>query len=324
MAKAPLSQPAGKDFTGQSDDFFRLWRIPFNDEVEPSKIMLALRERIKELNCLYGIARLAERHPDSVENMLRDLVNFLPFSWQYPEITCARIIFKDRTFKSKEFEVTKWRQSTRIFMYNEPAGEVSIFYLQECPPADEGPFLKEERALLDALAERIGTTAMRISTELELQEMNKQLTLEQKALQEANTALRNVLARIEEEKQEIYMDIQANVDKILMPILHAMALDLPQTHRKYTELLRINLEEIASPFVSHLSKTYLSLTPTEVNICNMIRNGLRTKEIARIRGISVATVNRHREHIRKKLKISNSDINLMTYLQTSMWEQGQG
>lgn len=324
MAKAPSSQPVGKDFASQNDDFFRLWRIPFNDEVEPSKILIALRERIKELNCLYGIARLAERHPDSVENMLRDLANFLPFSWQYPEITCARIIFKDRTYKSKGFEVTKWRQSSRIFMYNEPVGEVSIFYLQECLPADEGPFLKEERALLDALAERIGTTAMRISAELELQEMNKQLTLEQKALQEANTALRNVLARIEEEKQEIYMDIQANVDKILMPILHAMALDLPQTHRKYTELLRSNLEEIASPFVSHLSKTYLSLTPTEVNICNMIRNGLRTKEIAQIRGVSVATINRHREHIRKKLKIANSDINLMTYLQTSMWEQGQG
>ncbi|MBW1775013.1 MAG: LuxR family transcriptional regulator [Deltaproteobacteria bacterium] len=324
MVKAPSSHPVGKDFAGQNDDFFRLWRIPFNEEVEPSKILIALRERIKELNCLYGIARLAERHPDSVENMLRDLVNFLPFSWQYPEITCARIIFKDRTFKSKGLEVTKWRQSSRIFMYNEPVGEVSIFYLEECPPADEGPFLKEERALLDALAERIGTTAMRISAELELQEMNKQLTLEQRALQEANTALRTVLARIEEEKQEIYMDIRANVDKILMPILHAMALDLPQTHRKYTELLRSNLEEIASPFVSHLSRTYLSLTPTEVNICNMIRNGLRTKEIAQTRGVSVATINRHREHIRKKLKITNSDVNLMTYLQTNMWEQGQG
>ena len=324
MIEAPSSQPVGKDFANQNDDFFRLWKIPFNDEVEPSKILIALRERIKELNCLYGIARLAERHPDSVENMLQDLVNFLPFSWQYPEITCARIIFKDRTFKSKGLEVTKWRQSSRIFMYNEPVGEVSIFYLEERPPADEGPFLKEERALLDALAERIGTTAMRISAELELQEMNKQLTLEQRALQEANTALRTVLARIEEEKQEIYMDIRANVDKILMPILHAMALDLPQTHRKYTELLRSNLEEIASPFVSHLSKTYLSLTPTEVNICNMIRNGLRTKEIAQTRGVSVATINRHREHIRKKLKITNSDVNLMTYLQTNMWEQGQG
>lgn len=323
MAESPSSRPAGKAFPGQNDDFFRLWRIPFNDEVEPSKIMIALRERIKELNCLYGIARLAERHPDSVENMLGELVNFLPFSWQYPEITCARIIFKDRTFKSRGFEVTKWRQSSRIFMYNEPVGEVSIFYLEECPPADEGPFLKEERALLDALAERIGTTAMRISAELELQETNRQLTLEQKALQEANTALRTVLARIEEEKQEIYMDIQANVDKILMPILHAMTLDLPQSHRKYIELLRSNLEEIASPFVSHLSKAYLSLTPTEVSICNMIRNGLRTKEIAQIRGVSTATINRHREHIRKKLKIANSEINLMTYLQTSMWEQGK-
>jgi DNA-binding NarL/FixJ family response regulator len=123
------------------------------------------------------------------------------------------------------------------------------------------------------------------------------------------------LARIEEEKQEIYMNIRANVDKILMPILHALVLDLPQIQRKYVELLRTNLEEIASPFISHLTKTHLSLTPTEVNICNMIQGGLRTKEIAEIRGVSMATINRHREHIRRKLKITNSDINLMTYLQ---------
>ena len=203
-------------------------------------------------------------------------------------------------------------------MYNESVGEVSIFYLEERPPADEGPFLREERVLLDAIAKRVGTIAMRISAELELQEINKVLILERKALQEANIALRTVLVKIEEEKQEIYMDIQANVDKILMPILHALVLDLPPTQRKYVELLRTNLEEIASPFVSHLSKPHLSLTPTEVNICNMIRGGLRTKEIAEIRGVSIATINRHREHIRRKLKIANSGINLMTYLQSTM------
>ena len=201
-------------------------------------------------------------------------------------------------------------------------GEVTISYLEERPPADEGPFLKEERALLDALALRIGTAAMRISAELELQETNKQLTLERKALQEANSALRAVLARIEEEKQEIYLDLQANVDKILMPILHALAFDLTTTQRKYVELLRTNLEEIASPFVSHLSKTHLSLTPTEISICNMIRSGLRTKEIAEIRGVSASTIHRHREHIRRKLKITNSETNLMTYLQSSMWQKG--
>lgn len=312
------NKPPSLGFQTPARDLFRLWRIPFNNEPEPEKMMLALRERIKELNCLYGIARLAELYPDSIEDLLKDLVDFLPFSWQYPEITCARILFKDKTYKSKGFKVTKWRQSARIFMYNEPVGEVSIFYLEECPPADEGPFLREERILLDALAERIGNTAARISAELELQEKNEQLILERKALQEANAALRAVLARIEEEKQDIYMNMQANVDKILMPILHALTFDLPPTKRKYAELLRTNLEEITSPFIGNLSKANLSLTPTEINICDMIRKGLRTKEIAQLRNVSMATINRHREHIRRKLKITNSDINLMTYLQTNL------
>jgi len=206
-------------------------------------------------------------------------------------------------------------------MYNEPVGEVTILYLEERPAADEGPFLREERALLDALAERIGSAAMRISAELELQESNRQLRLERKALQESNVALRAVLARIEEEKKEIYIDVQENVDKILLPILHELAFHLPKTKRQYAEILRSNLEDITSPFVSDLSKNHLSLTSTEVNICNMIRSGLQTKEIARTRGVSAGTINRHREHIRRKLKITNSDINLMTYLQSSMWKK---
>jgi hypothetical protein len=204
--KSSSSQPASKEFNSLPEELFRLWRIPFNNDIEPPKLMIALRERIKELNCLYGIGQLAERHSDSVEDLLRDIVKFLPYSWQYPEITCVRIVFKGKTYKSKGFKLTKWRQSSRIFMYNEPVGEVTILYLEERPPADEGPFLREERALLDALAERIGSAAMRISAELELQEANKQLTLERKALQEANAALRVVLARIEEEKQSIYLN----------------------------------------------------------------------------------------------------------------------
>ena len=318
MTQSTFSSPkaVGRNFQSVNRDLFRLWRIPLNNETDPSKLMTALRERIKELNCLYGIAQLAELHPDSIEDLLRDLVNFLPYSWQYPESACARIVFKGETYKSSGFKMTQWRQSSRIFMYNEPVGEVAIFYLEECPPADEGPFLHEERALLDALAERIGSTAMRISAEIELQETNQQLMLERKALKEANSALRAVLARIEEEKQGIYRDVKANIDKIIMPLLHALALDIPQGKWKYIEVLKTNLEEIVSPFVNNLSKNCLSLTPTEVNICNLIRNGLQTKEIARMRGVSPSTIKRHREHIRRKLKIANSDVNLTTYLQS--------
>ncbi|MBW1711305.1 MAG: helix-turn-helix transcriptional regulator [Deltaproteobacteria bacterium] len=301
-------------------DLSLLWRIPFNHEIEPSKLEAALRERIKELNCLYGIAQLAERHSDSIDDLFRDLVNFLPLSWQYPEITCTRITFEEKIYKSRDFKITKWRQSSQILMYNEPVGEVAVFYLEECPPEDEGPFLKEERALLDAVSERIGTIAVRIAAEHELQEINRQLTVERKALKETNAALRTVLARIEEEKQEIYMDMQMNVEKVLMPILHALVMELPRAQRKYVEMLRTNLEEITSPFVSHLSHSYHSLTPTEISICNMVRSGMRTKEIAQIRGVSPATISRHREHIRRKLKITNNDVNLATYLQSSMWQ----
>jgi DNA-binding CsgD family transcriptional regulator len=206
-------------------------------------------------------------------------------------------------------------------MYHEAVGECGIFYLEECPPVDEGPFLKEERALLDAVAEQIGTIATRISADLELQETNRQLTLERKALQESNNALRIVLARIEQEKQGIHRDIKMNVEKILMPILHALALQLPPAQIRYVEMLQTNLEEITSPFISQLSRSYHSMTPTEIAICNMIRNGMRTKEIADMRGVSEATVNRHREKIRRKLKITNQDINLATFLQSSMWEE---
>ena len=311
----------GRHLPFPSKDLALLWRIPFPAEIEPDEVEPALRERIKELNCLYGVSQLAERYLYSLDDLLQELVRFLPYSWQYPAITCARIIFKGKTYTSDGFKVTSWRHSSRIYMYHEAVGECSIFYLEECPPADEGPFLKEERAMLDAVAEQIGTIATRISADLQLQETNRQLTLEREALQESNTALRIVLARIEQEKQEIHRDVETNVEKILMPILHALALQLSPDQTKYVDMLRTNLEELTSPFISQLSRSYRSMTPTEIAICNMIRNGMRTKEIADMRGTSQATINRHREKIRRKLKITNQDINLATFLQSSMWEE---
>jgi DNA-binding CsgD family transcriptional regulator len=319
--ETPPSSTDGRHLPFPSKDLALLWRIPFPTEIGPDEVEPALRERIKELNCLYGVSQLAERYLYSMDDLLQELVNFLPHSWQYPAITRARILFKGKTYKSDGFKVTNWRQSSRIYLYHEAVGELSIFYLEECPPADEGPFLKEERALLDAVAEQIGTIATRISADLQLQDTNRQLTLEREALQESNTALRIVLARIEQEKQEIHRAVGTNVEKILMPILHTLALQLPPDKTQYVDMLRTSLEELTSTFVSQLSVSYHSMTPTEIAICNMIRNGMHTKEIADMRGVSGATISRHRENIRRKLKITNQDVNIATFLQSSMWEE---
>ena len=312
----PDKRPPLQDRSRPSTPF--RWRLTPSEERDPAKVVWALQERIKELNCLYAIAQLAEAGEGPIEDVLDVVVTIIPPSWQYPEITCSRIHFLDGVHKSPGFKLTEWRQSAAIHLYGEPVGEVTVCYLEEKPPSFEGPFLHEERVLLDAIAERIGAIAMRINSERELTETNRQLMVERQTLQETNAALRTVTARVEEEKRDLYRDIRDNVEKVLMPIIHELYMSVPKTQRKFVELLRDNLEEISSPFVSRLSTKFQSLTPTEIQVSNMIKNGMRTKDVAELRGVSIATIHRHRERIRQKLGLTNSDINLATFLGMKM------
>ncbi len=276
----------------------------------------ALRERVKELRCLYGIAKLVERHEPSLDGLLQGAADLLPPSWQYPEIACARIRFEGKEYKSAGFQETGYRQSADITTGGKKVGVVEVFYAKKTPPADEGPFLQEERALIDAVAEGLGRTVKRIRMEEELRSAYAQLQVERKALQESNAALRTVLSRIEDEKGSIKEAIMANVDKIIMPILHALETEVDPEKKGYIRLLARNLEEITSPLVDRLSRRFLKLTPAELRTCNMIRMGLGSKEIARIRHVSPATVSRQRESIRRKLAIKGKNVNLVTFLQT--------
>jgi DNA-binding CsgD family transcriptional regulator len=277
--------------------------------------MHALQERVKELNCLYGIAQLVERHPASLDAILSGAAESLPPAWQYPETACARIVFGHRRYETPGYVQTAWRQSAPIRVAGQAAGEVFVCYREERPMSFEGPFLREERTLINAVAEYLGTIARRIAAEQELQATNRLLTVERETLRETNAALRTVLDRIGEEKLELRRDIQANVERILLPVLDALALEMPTAKRGYADLLRRNLLDITGPFTRGLSSACDALTPVEVVICGMIRSGLRTKDIARLRGISASTVNRHREHIRRKLGVAHRAVNLTTHLQ---------
>ena len=128
----------------------------------------ALNERVKELNCLYGISELVESEGISLEEILEGTVNLIPPSWQYPEVTCARIILEDQTFRTKNFKETAWKQTSDIMVRGKKIGSVEVFYLEEKPNIDEGPFLKEERSLIDAIAHQLGRVIDRRDAEREL------------------------------------------------------------------------------------------------------------------------------------------------------------
>jgi signal transduction histidine kinase len=115
-----------------------------------------LIERIKELNCLYGISRLVEKENTSLDDILQGVVDLIPPAWQYPEVTCARIGLKDRIFKTANFREARWKQADAIVVNGKHAGTLEVYYLEERPFSYEGPFLKEERDLIHGIAERLG------------------------------------------------------------------------------------------------------------------------------------------------------------------------
>lgn len=135
-------------------------------------------------------------------------------------------------------------------------------------------------------------------------------------LEEKNSALRELISHIETEKQLIKNEVMANVDHLVMPILRKLQKKGTSFEEKHLKLLEKTLEELTSPFGKRIEGKLGRLTPREIEICNMIKNGLTVKEVSRLLSISPRTIETHRHSIRKKLDLANKKINLTTYLRT--------
>jgi len=128
----------------------------------------ALGERVKELECLYGLSKIVETGDASLDEILAGIVNLIPPAWQYPDITCAKLELNGLEFKTTDFRETDWQLQQDILVQGEKAGSLVIGYLIQKPKADEGVFLKEERFLVDVICERVGRIIERKQSEAEL------------------------------------------------------------------------------------------------------------------------------------------------------------
>ena len=410
-----------------------------------------LDERVKELNCFYGISKIREKPDIAFEEMLQEIVDLIPPSWQYPEITCARIIIEGQEYKTKNFKETVWKQTSNIVVHGKRIGILEICYLEEKPESDEGPFLKEERSLISAIAERLGRTtehkqaqeALRESeekyrmiftnstdgiivadpetkkfiyvnpaicktldyTEEELTQMGvvdihpknslehvvsefeaqargekllamnipflkkdgtiiymdtnasivkmgekhrimgifrditerkqaeeelrkahnelehrvkertRELEIKKNSLEEINTAMKVLLKKREEDKTELEDNVLTNVKELVVPYFEKIKkTKLDNQQEAFLSIIESNLNEIISPFTRKMSLKYLNLTPTEIQIANLIRHGSPTKKIAELMNISPRTVETHRKNIRRKIGLKAKRANLRSHL----------
>jgi len=192
-----------------------------------------LRERVKELSCLYAIARIAGEPGLSLGGILERIANLLPPAWQYPEITSGRIVLDNEEYRSRGFDGSGARQSAPVLVNGERRGLVEVSYREERPELDEGPFLLEERSLIDAVAGQVGLIIERKLAGEERAQLQEQLrhadrlaTIGQLAAgvaHELNEPLGNILgfAQLAAKAPDLPASVAGDLEKIVKASLHA-------------------------------------------------------------------------------------------------------
>ena len=142
-----------------------------------------------------------------------------------------------------------------------------------------------------------------------------QLKTQSKNLEEANIALKVLLKQMEEKKNEEREHILSNVKQLVRPYLGRLKRrNLTGEEKTLVSTLEMNLEKITSPLVTRLSSAFLGLTPMEIRVANLVKEGLTNKEIADLLGTSTNTISSHRYKLRGKLGLKNKGINLRSFL----------
>lgn len=203
-----------------------------DDQLSQSE-KVALRERIKELTCLYDIAQIASQPDKSLEDILQGIVKLLPSAWQYPEATLARLVLDGVSYTTNDFPASYQKQSADVFVNGKPRGFIEIGYVEQKPDLDEGPFLKEERSLLNEVARQSALIIERKQAEEDKLKLYDQLRhadrlatvgmLAAGVAHELNEPLGNILgfAQLAKKCAEVPVSVRQDIEKIEKASLHA-------------------------------------------------------------------------------------------------------
>jgi signal transduction histidine kinase len=225
---------ATSDFFSKKDvEFYEAVVQTLGIALEHRRTQVEVRERVKELTCLYGIAKIVERPDSSLKESLEDIVKLLPPAWLYPEIATARIIFDRHSYSTSELQDSVRKQSADIIVGGVKRGIVELMYSAERPELDEGPFLKEERNLIDTLAREIALIIERKQTEEDKERLQDQLRhadrlatigqLSAGVAHELNEPIGSILgfAQLIQKDPDLSSQAKTDIEKINRASLHA-------------------------------------------------------------------------------------------------------
>jgi DNA-binding NarL/FixJ family response regulator len=265
---------------------------------------VSLRERVKELNCLYSISIMLVDERLNLADALERIVTSIPSGFSSPEHTGAIIRFGESsyTFNASGTVVA----DEPIVVHGAVAGTLSVV-VERDGDSDTARVLPEERRLLKAVAELSASIITRIQAD-------DSLRLAAEELRDKNCALREILFQVEAEQNRFRGAIVELLEERLVGRLEELRSMSEDEIREYVSDLQSSLRGIVPENPRRHRELPATLSPREHEVCLLIRRGLASKEIARKLHISSMTVEKHRRAIRKKLGLTNTTTNLAVYL----------
>ncbi|HPN32470.1 MAG TPA: transporter substrate-binding domain-containing protein [bacterium] len=155
-----------------------------------------------------------------------------------------------------------------------------------------------------------------IQIENELKSSKEKITEQSAYLEQSNITLQKVINEAQEKKKQTEQAIIENINQTILPILKKIESHNDNSIKIYSKIVQENLYNIFSSFGIKIKQMNYELSSREIEICNLIKNGLINKEIAELLNISYRSVEKHRENIRKKLNLTNQNIDIKQYLDT--------
>jgi PAS domain S-box-containing protein len=254
----------------------------------------------------YGVDEMGSLSPEELNSLLRPEDRKVFFQGYRdallgkvtPSLCQIRGIRKDGTEVWLEFSFN------RIEYKGVPAVQATFMNITERKLAEHN--LKKA---YDSLGHRVDVRTA------ELRVANEELEIKSRNLEELNTALKVLLDKRDQERKEYEEKVLTSVKQLVEPYMEKLIKSgLDKRQKGYADILESNLREVTSPFSFSLSSRYLNLTPTELHVANLVKQGRNTKEIAELMDLSTRTIEVHRTRIRKKLGITNKKANLRTHL----------
>ena len=183
---------------------------------------------------------------------------------------------------------------------------------------------KLERRVEERTAELVSANAQlkhdaieREIAQKELKKREQKLELQTRKLEEINTALKVILEKRNEDKVEIEEKVRLNINEMILPYLEKLRKSLlNELQQSYVDILESNLNEITSPFYQRMASNFYHLTPKEIQIAGLIKQGKTSKEIAELLQSSPRAIEFHRNNLRKKFGLTKTKTNLVTHLLT--------